>query len=324
MISGHDPLQNAARTHRIPRITTRGCYNLVDGRALRPGVTYRLYPRRYFEDMIRGSPELVIMVHGLRNDDRGALEKVVIARKMLARLGRGRSGDGVRKGRQLLPPVVGFSYDSNTLGAHVRRHQRRALEAGRRIARANGRHLARFVTDFKRDRPNLDTRVRLLGHSLGSEVIFHCMMHLAYGSLGGPTTVTARAAAAATSITAELRPSSRGIIEGVHLFGSSLPADIQDGAAARRAIDHVIRGRLINCYAPSDDVLLEAESEEFFPRGVGPLGLRGAASRVAARRGPQRGRKKRMPVTASKYRQRLLRPANHRFASYADSLQSFP
>ncbi|MCE2497573.1 MAG: DUF726 domain-containing protein [Nitrosopumilaceae archaeon] len=321
MIPGREPLQNAAHTHRIPRITTRGCYNLVDGRALRPGVTYRLYPCRYFEDAVRGSPELVIMVHGLRNDDRGALEKVVIAREMLARLGRGGRG-GVRKGSQL-PPVVGFSYDSNTLGAHVRRHQRRALEAGRRIARANGRHLARFVTDFKRDRANLDTRVRLLGHSLGSEVIFHCMMHLAYGSLGGPPAAPARTAAATTSIAAGLRPSSRGIVESVHLFGSSLPADVQDGAAARRAIDHIIRGRLVNCYAPSDDVLLEAESEEFFPRGVGPLGLRGAASRVAARRGSPRGRKK-MPVTASKYRQRLLHPANHRFASYADALQSFP
>lgn len=313
MTPGHEHhLQNAVRAHRIPRITTRGCYNLVDGRALRPGVTYRLYPRRYFEHTVRGSPELVIMVHGLRNDDRGALEKVSIARDMLARLGRGR---GVRKGRQLPPPAVGFSYDSNTLGAHVRRHQRRALEAGRRIARANGRHLARFVTDFKRDRANLDTRVRLLGHSLGSEVIFHGMMHLAYGSLGGPSVA---------SIAASLRPSSRGIVESVHLFGSSLPADVQDGAAARRAIDHTVRDRLVNCYAPSDDVLLEAESEEFFPGGVGPLGLRGAVSRAAARRGtPRRGRK-RTPVTASKYRQRLLRPANHRFASYADALQSFP
>lgn len=321
MIPGREPPQNAAHAHRVPRITTRGCYNLVNGRTLRPGVTYRLYPRRYFEDAIRGSPELVIMVHGLRNDDRGALEKVVIARDMLARLGRG--GGGARKGKQL-PPVVGFSYDSNTLGAHVRRHQRRALEAGRRIARANGRHLARFVTDFKRDRANLDTRVRLLGHSLGSEVIFHCMMRLAYGSLGAPPAAPAGAAAAAASAAAGLRPFSRGIIESVHLFGSSLPADVQDGAAARSAIDHTVRGRLVNCYAPSDDVLLQAESEEFFPGGVGPLGLRGATSRAAARRGPQRGRKKGMPVTASKYRQRLLRPANHRFASYADALQSFP
>ena len=297
------------RAHRIPRITTRGSYNLVDGRALRPGVTYRLYPRRYFEYVVRGSPELVIMVHGLRNDDRGALEKVVIARDMLARLRRG-GGGSTRRNRQL-PHVVGFSYDSNTLGAHVRRHQRRALEAGRRIARANGRHLARFVTDFKRDRANLGTRVRLLGHSLGSEVIFHTMMYLAYGSLGGPS--------AAPASVAGLRPFSREIIEGVHLFGSSLPADVQDDAAARRAIDHTVRGRLVNCYAPSDGVLLEAESEEFFPGGVGPLGLRGAVSRGSAR-----GRKKGTPVTASKYRQRLLRPANHRFASYAGALQSFP
>ena len=110
---------------------------------------------------------------------------MVIARDMLARLRRGGGGSSARRNRQL-PHVVGFSYDSNTLGAHVRRHQRRALEAGRRIARANGRHLARFVTDFKRDRANLGTRVRLLGHSLGSEVIFHTMMYLAYGSLGGP------------------------------------------------------------------------------------------------------------------------------------------
>ena len=311
MTRGHGPPQNAVRAHRIPRITTRGSYNLVDGRALRPGVTYRLYPRRYFEHVARGSPELAIMVHGLRNDDRGALEKAVIARDMLARLRRGGGGDGGTRRGQQLPHVVGFSYDSNTLGAHVRRHQRRALEAGRRIARANGRHLARFVTDFKRDRANLGTRVRLLGHSLGSEVIFHTMMYLAYGSLGGPSAAPASAAG--------LRPFSRGIIEGVHLFGSSLPADVQDDAAARRAIDHTVRGRLVNCYAPSDDVLLEAESEEFFPGGVGPLGLRGAVSRGSAR-----GRKKGTPVTASKYRQKLLRPANHRFASYAGALQSFP
>ena len=295
---------------RVPRITTRNSYALDDGKPLRAGITYRLYPRSYFEDFIPGSPEIIIVIHGLRNDSRGALEKVIVARNMLARL------DTCR----IISPVVGFSYDSNTLGAHIRRHQIRALEAGRRIARENGRHLAKFVVNFKSDDANMRTRIHLIGHSLGSEVAFHALMYLAYGMTGGLSAKGSAAVSAApppppARTGLRLQPATRGIIEGVHLFGSSLPCDIQEATSVRHAIDHIINGKIVNCYAPTDNVLLEAHSEGVFEKDVGPLGLHGAC--VA---GPRRGKF----TTASKYVQRLVSPADHRFASYADALDSFP
>lgn len=273
--------KSRSRTPRIPRITTRGSYDLTDGSPLYPRVSYRLYPRRYFEDHARGAPEMIIVVHGLRNDDRGAAQKVVIARDMLRRLGRRRHARSV---------TVGFSYDSNTRGAHTRLHRHRSHMAGRRIAESNGRHLAEFLMDFKRDPRNRATKVRLLGHSLGSEVIYHAITRLA-----GPTPSPRRRAA-------------RGIIESVHLFGSSLPSNVQDDARARGAINRVVRGRLVNYYAPTDDVLADADSDVLVAES-GPLGLRGVP------RGARR---------ASRYAQHRVRPANHRFASYADTLRSFP
>ena len=278
----------AATQSRVPRITTRGCYDLTNGRALCRRASYRLYPKRYFEDHVcdmPGASELIIMVHGLRNDDRGASAKTLIAQDMLRRLGH------------TSHRVVGFSYDSNTRGAHIMRYRRRAIAAGRRIAKANGGHLAAFLLWFGQNGAGRGTkRVRLLGHSLGSEVIYHAVMRLARESSPPPK-----------------RSATRGIIESVHFFGSSLPADIQKDAKVRRAIDHVIGGRLVNCYAPTDDVLMLSDSGKPVACDSGdadarPLGLCGDTS----------------GTTAAKYAQKQTRPANHRFASYADALRSFP
>lgn len=269
---------------RIPRITTRCSYDLTNGRALHPRVRYRLYPK-YFFDSISGIAELVIMAHGLRNDEQCASQKTIIAQNMLLRL----------RPHDCPYHVVGFSYDSNTRGANINRYQKRALATGRRIAKSNGRHLAQFLLDFKKSEANSSTKIRLLGHSLGSEVIYHAIMHLA----GKPF---ARASSKQSA--------THQIIESVHFFGSSLPADIQKDQKVRDAIDHCIRDKLLNCYAPADDVLMWAESNKFIT-GAGPLGLHGAARGNTA-------------ATAAKYRQRKLHPENHRFASYADALQSFP
>lgn len=262
---------------RIPRITTRGCYSLDDGRAMRPNPTYRLYPRYYFEK-ITGTPELVIMVHGLRNDDRGASAKTVIAREMLQRLGHDEC------------QVAGFSYDANVRNAHRIQHMQQSFAVGRRIAEANGRHLARFITEFRLE-TNGKTRIRLLGHSLGSIVIHNAVMHLA-----GDAAPAGDAGA------------GKDMIESIHLFGASLPADIQNDAGVRRAIDHIVRDRFVNCYAPTDEVLAWADSHETVS-GAGSLGLNGAVPGME---------------TAAKYRQKRTKPENHRFASYADALRSFP
>jgi len=45
------------------------------------------------------------MIHGLRNDKNGAVEKIILAKNRLKKLG-------------YAYPVIGFSYDSNTKGEH--------------------------------------------------------------------------------------------------------------------------------------------------------------------------------------------------------------
>jgi len=256
----------------VPRITTRGCYNLYTGEPVDRAVTYRMCPRRY-SDVITGGgiDELAIMIHGFRNNDCGARDKAVIAQERLRLLGYGH-------------PVIGFSYDTNTKGAYTKKHYKEALATGYTIAVANGRHLADFLVWAKTKRD--DIMVRLLGHSLGSEVIHAAVMHLAR------------------------MDDTAGIIESVHLFGASLPADIQDRLEVRGAMDHIIRGTIVNYYSPTDEVLSEeAVSDDHTTAMAGdPIGLNGAV----------RGK------WSPRYVQHMVAPENHRFASYAAVLQSFP
>lgn len=249
--------------HPIPRISTRGYYDLASGKTLKQN-KYYLYPKKAF-DSLTGSAELAIMIHGLRNDSRGAAAKALIARNRLRRLG-------------YRHPVVGFSYDSNTTGAHLIKHQRRALAAGKRIAVKNGRNLAYFITEFKRTSPR--TRIRLMGHSLGSLVIQSTIERLSGNS------------------------QNRGILESVHLFGASISCNVPSDPRYARMFDAVVSKKIINHYNPDDEVLAEAAAGRLVEC---PLGLNGASGR-----------------TMPKYRQMRTRSKNHRFASYAAVLKSFP
>lgn len=243
------------------------------GRAPPDPPPYRLYPKSYF-DGLEGSPELVVMVHGLRNTTSDAARKFTIAKDRLRELGYGH-------------PVVGYSYDSNTAGAAAASPEKRARAAavGVRIAEQNGPRLAAFVRSFKATSPA--TRVRLLGHSLGSQVIFSALSDLAGRGAG------------------------RHPVESVHLFGASVPASAPSaGSAYAPAVASAVRSSVTSYYAPTDEVLLEAaglRAAEGPPRPGDPLGLRGAHGRAVA-----------------KYRQAEVRPENHRFASYAAVLEGFP
>jgi len=62
--------------------------------------------------------------------------------------------------------------------------------------------------------------------------------------------------------------------------------------------------KIINHYAPTDEVLNWADKKKYVK---GPLGLNGTIGK---------------PI--SKYHQKLVKPKNHRFASYAAVLNSFP
>jgi hypothetical protein len=224
---------------------------------------YNLYPKRIFDALI-GTKEITIMIHGLRNNTSGALTKFVIAKRKLAHLG-------------YKNPVIGYSYDSNTTGAQYILHALHALHVGVIIANKNGRNLAKFVTDFKQKSP--ETKIRLMGHSLGAHVILSTIKNLAKST------------------------KNKGIIEAVYLFGGSIPSDalsVKNALYAQKIVSTKIR----NYYSPHDEVLRVVDDWNWVNT---PIGYKGAHGK-----------------TIPKYSQTMVKPKNHRFASYAAVLRSFP
>ena len=247
----------------IPRISTRGYYDLSTGKTLKKN-PYYFYPKKTFEKLI-GSKELVIMIHGLRNNNAGAVAKAIIAKKTLRKLGYSH-------------PVIGYSYDSNTARAHLVAHAKQALDVGIMIAKKNGRNLGMFIEDFKSISPK--TKIRLMGHSLGTQVILSTIEQLAK------------------------KPQTRNMLESVHFFGASITNDVPSSRKYGPLLNKVIHNKILNYYSPNDEVLFWGEKANFVS---GPLGLNGAIGK---------------PI--SKYVQRKVSPENHRFASYAKTLKSFP
>ncbi|QLH06957.1 DUF726 domain-containing protein [Nitrosopumilus ureiphilus] len=246
----------------IPRISTRGYYDLSNGNPLKTN-SYYLYPKKDFKKLVN-SKDLTIMIHGLRNDGAGAVAKVLLAKNRLRKLG-------------YTNPVIGFSYDSNTTGAHLIKHAKHALAVGQTIAKKNGRNLGLFIQDFKQSSPN--TKIRLMGHSLGSQVILSTLEYLSK------------------------KKQNIGLIEGVYFFGASITEDVPSKKYGK-ILQSIVNKKIVNYYAPSDKVLGWADNEKYVK---GPLGLNGASGK---------------PI--SKYHQKLVKPKNHRFASYAVVLNSFP
>ena len=246
-----------------PRISTRGYYDLSNGKTLKTN-PYYLYPKKDFKKLV-GSRDITIMIHGLRNDNAGAIAKVILAQNRLRKLG-------------YMYPIIGFSYDSNVIGAHILRHAKHALSVGQIIAKKNGRNLGKFIEDFKVDSPK--TKIRLMGHSLGSQVILSCTEYLSKNK------------------------QNRGIIESAHLFAASITEDVPSSKKYGKILQDVINKKIVNHYAPTDDVLNWAEKGNYVK---GPLGLNGAVGQ---------------PI--SKYKQKMVQPKNHRFASYTVVLRSYP
>lgn len=227
---------------RIPRISTRGFYDLRSGKTLKKR-QYVLYPKKFFEGLVNVS-EIAIMIHGLRNNKSGALTKFLIAQSRLRQLG-------------YVHPVVGFSYDSNTRGVQYKSCEKKATDVGRIIAKKNGYNLALFISDIKKKSPHL--KIRLMGHSLGSEVIMHTLANL-----------------------------KGEMVEGVYFFGASIPADSIGTKKFGRTLQKTVRQKIVNYYSPHDEVLRYAYESCLIEK---PLGYRGASGKTV----PKYVQKKVMP-----------------------------
>ena len=244
---------------RIPRISTRGFYDLGTGKTKKTK-SYELYPKKFFSDLGK-IPEITIMIHGLRNNKSGALAKFHIAKQRLAQLG-------------YLHSIVGFSYDSNTKGVQYKSQEQKATNVGVIIAKKNGQNLAEFLINTKKKFPEL--KIRLIGHSLGSQVIISALEKL----------------------------KNKKLIESVHIFGASIPADLLNQQNYNDLLYKTINQKFINYYSKYDGVLKYAYEHNLILKPIGYCGMIGKS--------------------VPKYAQKHVRPKNHRFISYAQVLKSYP
>lgn len=224
------------RPVRIPRISTRGFYDLGSGKTLKKQ-PYDLYPKSFFDNLGR-FPEFTIVIHGLRNNKTDALTKFVIVQKRLRQLG-------------YKYPVVGFSYDSNTKGVQYKSQEIKATKIGRIIAKKNGANLAKFILNFKRKNPN--TKIRLIGHSLGTEVIVYTINNLR---------------------------NKKGIVESVYFFGGSIPANSVHPKKFGKILQRAINKKILNYYSPSDEVLKYEYEAELLEK---PIGYKGAEGKTVSK-----------------------------------------
>lgn len=215
---------------RIPRISTRGFYDLYDGKT-KNTKQYDLYPKKFF-DALDTISEITIMIHGLRNNPSGALAKFRIAKQRLTQLG-------------YLHPVVGFSYDSNTKGVQYKSQEQKATNIGVMIAKKNGYNLAQFLLNTKKRSPKI--KIRLIGHSLGSQVIISALEKLG----------------------------NRKLVESVHIFGASIPSDLLNQQNKGNLIQKTVIQKFINYYSNSDLVLKYAYEQGLIPQPIGYGGITG-------------------------------------------------
>ena len=224
--------KNLKRNKRIPRISTRGFYDLGSGKT-KKSKSYDLYPKKFF-DNLGNVQEIVIMIHGLRNNKSGALAKFYMAQKRLSELG-------------YTHPVVGYSYDSNTRGVQYKSHEQDATNVGVEIAKKNGQNLSRFLIDTKLKFPNL--KIRLIGHSLGSQVILSALVKL----------------------------KKKNLVESVHVFGASIPANSIQPKNHGKTVQNTINQRFVNYYSKHDGVLKYGFDNSLIPK---PLGYSGAIGKT--------------------------------------------
>lgn len=187
-------------------ISTRGSYDLHNGKRLKVKKPFISPLKKY--NKLRRSKEVVIFVHGMRNTTIGAKMGTNALRLRLRKLGY--KGD-----------IVGFSYDSNVRGAHLDKNYHKVLKTAKKIAERSGQDLANVIANIIKD--NYKIKVRLVGHSLGCDVVKSAMNHLGFIS-----------------------------IESTHLFGSPIEEeDLTD-------IFNFMNTRSVtNYYNPKDDVIRE-------------------------------------------------------------------
>ncbi len=261
-----------------PRASTRGMFNLWTGQ---PTKKWRpddviLWPYNKIEKMAK-QKEMVIFVHGMRNSPKGAIMGTNHLRRRLRKLG-------------YKYPVIGFSYDSDVRGAHIKANERKTIATATSIAYENGYNFVALLKHLHRINPEL--KIRVVAHSLGCLLVANA--------------ITIANKEKMKYMARHFDLGFGGMIESVHMFGS--PVSFQWLYMACADICHVVRKwnhGITNYYCPEDAVIREAEENG------------GTVDAMCLT-------KNNSPFVTSLIKQVRIHATDHRFKSYMKALRSFP
>jgi hypothetical protein len=167
--------------------------------------------------------EIVVYVHGWNADKESAISQFNIVKKSLE-----------SPEIDYRHPVIGFSWDSDTLGFPPWN-----WVIGKSIAEKNGLKLGKFILDFKEYCEQ--AKIRLVSHSLGAKVILNALERLHNDP----------------ELSLWNAPDKNYKVESVHFLGAAVnPEDISSGNGFGLYIrNEVNQNQFHNKFSPQDDTL---------------------------------------------------------------------
>ena len=205
-----------------PIVSTRDHFYIFNG-YLTFGHTYSDYEPPEVIPMCLPDREIVIYVHGWNADEESAISQFNIVKKSLE------SPEIAYR-----HPVIGFSWDSNTIGIYPWNWL-----FGKIIAEQNGLKLGKFILDYKEYCEQ--AKIRLVGHSLGASVILNTLERLHKDP----------------ELLLWNSPVRNYKVESVHLLGAAInpkDASIRNGFGIYIR-DEVNQNEFHNKFSPQDDTL---------------------------------------------------------------------
>lgn len=205
-----------------PLVSTRDHFYIFNG-YLALGHTYSDYESPQVIPICLPDREIVIYVHGWNADEESAISQFKIVKKSLE-----------SPEIDYRHPVIGFSWDSNTIGFYPWNWL-----IGKSIAEQNGLKLGKFILDYKEYCEQ--AKIRLVGHSLGASVILNALERLHNDP----------------ELSLWNAPDRNYKVESVHLLGAAVnPEDV----SIRNGFGIYIRGEVNqnefhNKFSPQDDTL---------------------------------------------------------------------
>jgi pimeloyl-ACP methyl ester carboxylesterase len=269
--------QTTSATGSPPLVSTRSNFNLGTGELLKghnstdymamnvPGLQSSQCPK-----------EMVVLVHGIWVDGTLGVNALEDSSEIFDRARMSLAHNHYTN------PLVGFSWDSNTKISR----DGSGWNIGKLIAKDNGPKLAQFILDYMNTckQRNQDTKIRLIGHSMGARVILSALESLDINQQWNRNNFKI-SSVHLLGAAVDDEEVSKNILYIVKNPSSLLFTPLESfdpygvKSAYGKAIEDVVL-RFYNLYDPQDKLLGDPNLYQFYDQDK-PLGLNGAQGGIA-------------------------------------------